>query len=62
MASGALKCSLCQNSLYRSANLTKNQLSAKAKDSFYIYCVKYVSMFFHIAVSAMMNLNLLTLT
>ena len=46
MASGALKCSLCQNSLYRrSAKLTKNQLSAKAKDSFYLYCEVCINVF-----------------
>ena len=52
MASGALKCSLCQNSLYRrSANLTKNQLSAKAKDSFYIYCEACINVFPYSSIS-----------
>ena len=51
MASGALKCSLCQNSLYRSANLTKNQLLAKANDSFYIYCEVCINVFPYSSIS-----------
>ena len=52
MASGVLKCSLCQNSLFkRSANLKKNQVSAKAKDSYYIYCEVCINVFPYSSIS-----------